>query len=169
MLEARSDSRPSGRECRMLKHALSIGAYALCVQAYQLLRACRLCSCRALELLSYFFIRESASPFIDEGDGLYKSKMERERVCMGATQSCCPRRRVRHTIAHLTVHDLLYLASYTVFAHLTVHDMAGCTMFAWDDKQRHPQYCLYSAASGRLYSVRLTWPNGIILQVRRTW
>jgi len=146
VLEARSDSRPSGRECRMLKHALSIGVYALCVQAYQLLRACRLCSCRALELLSYFFIRESASPFIDEGDGLYKSKMERERVCMGATQSCCPRRRVRHTIAHLTVHDL-----------------AGCTVFAWDSQRRRPQYCLCSVASGRMYSVRLTWPDGTVL------
>ena len=40
VLEARSDSEPSGREWLMLKYALSIEAYALCVRAYQLLIAC---------------------------------------------------------------------------------------------------------------------------------
>jgi len=40
-------------------------------------------------------------------------------------------------------------------------------VFAWDGKRRRPQYCLCSDASGRLYSVRLTWPDGTVLQVRR--
>ena len=68
----------------MLKRALSIGAYALCIRAYQLLRACRLCSYRALELLSCLavvLLGESVSPFIDEEDGLTSQKRkERERV-----------------------------------------------------------------------------------------
>ena len=56
-----------------------------------------------------------------------------------------------------------------MFVHLTVHDLAGCTVFAWDGKRQRPQYCLCSAASGRLYSVRLTWPEDTVLQVRRAW
>ena len=86
VLEAWSDSEPSGREWRMLKRELSIGAYAVCVWAYQLLRAYRLCSYQALELLccclwvlesSILLVGESASPFIVEGDGL-TSQRERE-------------------------------------------------------------------------------------------
>ena len=42
-------------------------------------------------------------------------------------------------------------------------------MFACDGKRRRPQYCLCSDVSGRLYSVRLTWPDGTVLQVRRAW
>ena len=81
----------------MLKRVLSIGAYALCVRAYQLLRACRLYSCRALEPLcccprvlessslrgfggfkaSVLLVGESASPFIVEGDDL-TSQRERK-------------------------------------------------------------------------------------------
>ena len=76
---------------------------------------------------------------------------------------------MRHAIAHLTVHDLLYLTGNTMFAHLTVHDLAGCTVFARDGKRWRPQYCLCSDASGRLYSVRLTWSGGTVLQVRRAW
>ena len=63
VLEARSDSEPIGREWRMLKRALSIGAYALCVRAYQLLRECRLCSYRALELLSCRVVQSSEGVF----------------------------------------------------------------------------------------------------------
>ena len=70
---------------------------------------------------------------------------------------------------HFTVHDLLYLIGCIVFAHLTVHDLAGYIVFARDGKRRHPQYCLCSDASRRLYSVRLTWPGGTVLQVRRAW
>ena len=46
-------------------------------------------------------------------------------------------------ITHLTVHALLYLAGYTVFA--------------WYGKRRCPQYYLCSYVSGRLYRVRLVW------------
>ena len=68
----------------MLKHALSIVAYALCVRAYQLLRAFRLCGYRALELLSYLavvLLGESASSFIDEGDDL-TSQRRKGRECV---------------------------------------------------------------------------------------
>ena len=56
-------------------------------------------------------------------------------------------------ITHLTVHALLYLA--------------GCTVFAWYGKRRCPQYYLCSYASGRLYRVRQTCPDGTVLLVRR--
>ena len=45
----------------------------------------------ASELDRSICLRESASPFIDEGDGLTS---ERERVRM-LSKSCCPRRRVQ--------------------------------------------------------------------------
>ena len=70
---------------------------------------------------------------------------------------------------HLTVHNLLYLTGCTMFAHIVVHDLVGCTVFVRDGKRRSPQYCLCSDVSGRLYSVRLTWPGGTVLQVRRAW
>ena len=67
---------------------------------------------------------------------------------------------------------ILYLTDCTVFAHLTVHDLlylAGYTVFSWDGKRRRPQYCLCSDVSGRLYSVRLTWPDDTVLQMRGAW
>ena len=42
-------------------------------------------------------------------------------------------------------------------------------MFAWYGKRRRPQYCLYSDVSSRFYRVRLTCPDGTVLQVRRAW
>ena len=57
-------------------------------------------------------------------------------------------------------------------AHNTVYvqtHLAGSTMFAWYDKRRHPQYGLYSDASGMFYRVRLTCLDGTVLQVRRAW
>jgi len=42
-------------------------------------------------------------------------------------------------------------------------------VFAWYDKRRRPQYCLCSDAYGRLYRVRLSCPDGTVLQVRRAW
>ena len=41
--------------------------------------------------------------------------------------------------------------------------LAGYTVFAWYGKRRHSQYCLCSNAFGRLYSVRLTWPDVTVL------
>ena len=42
-------------------------------------------------------------------------------------------------------------------------------MFAWYDKRRCLQYCLYSDTPGRLHSARLAWPGGTVLKVRRAW
>ena len=80
----------------MLKRALSIRAYALYVRAYQLLRACRPCSCRALELLNCFFRGESAFPFIDEGGGL-TSQRRKWRECV---------RVLPNLVAHIVGYDM---------------------------------------------------------------
>jgi len=74
---------------------------------------------------------------------------------IGYGMAAVARHTVYAAIAHLTVHALLYLAGYTVFT--------------WYGKRWRPQYYLCSDASGRLYSVRLTWPDGTVLQVHKTW
>ena len=66
---------------------------------------------------------------------------------IGYGMAAVARHTVYATIAHLTVHALLYQAGYTVFT--------------WYGKQRHPQYYLCSNASGRLYSVRLVWQTTV--------
>ena len=73
--------------------------------------------------------------------------------CIWQAAQCSP--STTNTGSHNIVHALTRLA--------------GCTVFAWYDKRRCPQYCLCSDASGRLYNVRLTWPDSTILQVCRTW
>ena len=81
---------------------------------------------------------------------------EKGRVYTCVVQSCS------HTIGY----------GMTIGAHNTVYvqiHLAGSTMFAWYGKRRRLQYCLRSDASGRLYSARLTWPGGTVLQVRRAW
>ena len=70
----------------------------------------------------------------------------------------------------LVAHTIGY--GMAVGAHNTVYvqtHLAGSTMFAWYDKRQRPPYCLYSDASGSLYRVRLTCPDGTVLQVRRAW
>ena len=62
---------------------------------------------------------------------------------------------VAHTIGYgmaVGAHNIVYVQTH----------LAGSTMFAWYGKRRHPQYCLYSDASGRLYRVRLTCPDGTV-------
>ena len=59
-----------------------------------------------------------------------------------------------------------------VGAHNTIYvqtHLAGSTMFALYGKRQHLLYCLCSGASGRLYRVRPTCPDGTVLQVRRAW
>ena len=68
---------------------------------------------------------------------------------IGYGMSTIARHTVYAAITHLTVHALLYLAGYIVFA--------------WYGKRRRLQYCLCSDTSGRLYSARLAWPGGTVL------
>ena len=112
----------------MLKRALSIGMHALCVRAYQLLRACRLCSYRVLELLScrvdqssLGLLGENSSPFIVEGDG-FTSQRKRESVCIHMLPSL-----VAHTIGYgmaIGAHNTAYVQTH----------LAGSTMFVWYGK-----------------------------------
>ena len=69
---------------------------------------------------------------------------------------------VAHAVGYETIigtHNIVY-----VWTHL-----AGSTVFAWYGKRRRLQYCLRSDASGRLYSARLAWSGGTVLQVCRVW
>ena len=69
---------------------------------------------------------------------------------------------VAHTIGYgmaVDAHNTGYVQTH----------LAGSTMFSWYGKRRRPQYCLYSNASGWFYRVRLTCPDGTVLQVRRAW
>jgi len=76
---------------------------------------------------------------------------EKERECMRALPSL---------VAHVIGYGMAVVAGHTVYVaivYLTVHALlylAGCTVFAWYDKRRRPQYYLCSYASGRLYRVR---------------
>ena len=91
---------------------------------------------------------------------------EKKRECI---------RTLSSLVAHVIGYGMAAVARHTVYAaiaHLTVHALlylAGCTVFAWYNKRRCPQYCSCSDASDRLYSVRLTCPDGTVLQVRRAW
>ena len=69
-------------------------------------------------------------------------------------------------VAHTIGYGMVVGAHNT--AYVQTH-LAGSTMFVWYGKRRRLQYCLYSDASDRLYRVRLTCPDGTVLQVRRAW
>ena len=69
---------------------------------------------------------------------------EKERKCI---------RVLRSLVAHAIGYEMVASAHNTVYAHMR---LAGSTVFVWYGKRRRPQYCLWSDASGRLYSVRLS-------------
>ena len=69
---------------------------------------------------------------------------EKERKCIRVLPSL---------VAHAIGYGMAASADNTVYAQTR---LAGSTMFAWYGKRRRPQYCLWSDASGRLYSVRLS-------------
>ena len=82
---------------------------------------------------------------------------KRERECIRVLPSL-----VAHTIGYGMVvgaHNTIYVQTH----------LAGSTMFVWYGKRRRPQYYLYYDASSKLHRVRLTCPDGTVLQVRMAW
>ena len=75
VLEVRSDSGRKGRERWEPRYVLSVRACARGLNPVVRL----LCTSELDRSESTYLLEESASPFIDEGDGLTS---ERERVCM---------------------------------------------------------------------------------------
>ena len=78
---------------------------------------------------------------------------EKERKCI---------RVLPNLVAHAIGYEMAASAHNTIYAQTR---LAGSTVFAWYGKRRCLQYYLRSDASGRLYSARLAWSGGTILQV----
>ena len=85
----------------------------------------------------------------------YKSERKREFI-----------RALPSLVAHVIRYGMAVGAHNIVYVQTR---LADSTMFAWYHKRQRPQYCLCSDVSGRLYRVRLTCPDGTVLQVRRAW
>ena len=91
-------------------------------------------------LESTYLLEESASPFIDEGDGL-KSEREGVRSLLSLAAHVGGYKRIEG--AHNTVECQMHVGGCVVFFRYGRRRcLPHCfTMFAWYGKYRCPQYC----------------------------
>ena len=112
-----------------------------------------------MNLKQLSLLRESTSPFIDEGDGL-TSERERVRMLLNLVAHASRYRMMVGT--HNTVGCQMHVGGYVVWFQVwqmsvpayiidAQRHVRSFTMFSWYGKCRHPQHCRCLGACGGPY------------------